>query len=236
MLAPTTHGLDQSHAAVTMCGNCCTDRAKLVAHDQPQCGCTSGGASAQQPATHAAQFNSTDCSHSDGHQHAAQCSTCDLHDDSAPLISHGHRSSDAGSEADVEAPLQQGSPRSSAAGSGISEHSCDSCSTDGELFEVVVDGKLRTSSEYNHANCVRMLACAGDNLAMPCRTVAQTSSLGTPYDNPFRCADDVVDPDAKPVWTQLYVEGLCCPAEAPLIHRILQPLDGVHEVRVPIYA
>ena len=43
-------------------------------------------------------------------------------------------------------------------------------------------------------------------------------------------ADDEAAEDAKPVWTQLYVDGLCCPAEAPLIHRILTPLSGVHEV------
>lgn len=32
------------------------------------------------------------------------------------------------------------------------------------------------------------------------------------------------------MWTQIFVQGLCCPAEAPLIERMLLPLDGVHAV------
>lgn len=163
----------------------CADRVQLLHHDLPQCGCAGCDACVQQSAADAAQQHPTDCSHSQHDQHAVCCCTHDDHDDSAPLIVHSHRSSDAGYGADLEEPQQQGSPRSSAAGSGISEHSCDSCSTDGELFEVVVQ-------------------------------------------------EDIVDPDAKPIWTQLYVEGLCCPAEAPLIYRILQPLDGVHEVKVAV--
>ncbi len=48
--------------------------------------------------------------------------------------------------------------------------------------------------------------------------------------SPSSYAGNANEADCKPVWTQIFVQGLCCPAEAPLIERMLLPLDGVHTV------
>ena len=35
------------------------------------------------------------------------------------------------------------------------------------------------------------------------------------------------------VKTKLWVRGICCPAEVPIIHKLLQPLPGVKSIEVP---
>ena len=77
--------------------------------------------------------------------------------------------------------------------------------------------------------CLR-LRHANASLGQPCVRLARLTAP------PCAVADSSRADDAKPVWTQLYVDGLCCPAEAPLVHRILTPLAGVHEVGLPIHS
>jgi len=38
--------------------------------------------------------------------------------------------------------------------------------------------------------------------------------------------------EAAPLTTRIYAEGICCPSEVPLIHRILEPMAGVSLVGI----